>query len=219
MANLSDAQVEIEAEKVGKELLAYIKLTQRVYTDYQIISDEFDDDVAEDGNLSITGSSSGRWAYSNNLEGYFDPEHVKRWLGVGSDFSYIADPEQREAHTVRANENYNGYLKLVKAIKDTGGQVDITYKDSDSAMDWLGEGVARLELVDGEVQYSHSFEEGDFSIAAFAEQQGEDEYWALEYLYGDEVASSYDKYAEAQKAEGHTPANPDTWYESIYEDE
>lgn len=217
MANLSDADIHITAEKVGKELVNYINANTD--TDYAIVYGPIDlSEVDENGDVDINSSSSGRWAYSNNLEGYFDAGRVKDWLGVNSDYEYMKE-EFRDGYKQKANANYEAYLALIEAIKRTGGRVDIEYTDCDPATGWMGDGTAMLELVDGEVVFSQDFNEEKLSIARFAEIQGESEYWALEYIHGDEVAEAYDKYLKQCKKEDTKPADVDTWYDEIYEEE
>lgn len=217
MANLSDADVTISAKKVGKELVDYINETNKSPTEYAIVYD-VKEEVDDNGDIEIVSSASGRWAYSNNLEGYFDESRVKQWLGVDSDYSYLRE-EVREEYRVRVNKQFTAYKKLIEAIKKTGGSIEINYKDNDVAMLWMGEGHATLELVDGEVVFSHGFEEEDFTLEAYAEQQGEDELWALEAVYGDEVADLYDMYVNACKKEKIEPSSPGDWYDNEYEEE
>ena len=151
----------------------------------------------EKNNLEFTFSTSGRWSYGNNLEGYLKGE----WMN---------------------GENRGAWEKLIGALRDSGGFIEIGYKDSDTAMDWMGEGVAVLRVNSeegGDIEFHDSFESENITLEKYAEQQGFTEYEALEYVYGDEVADKYKEYCETEEAKGNTPAKPDTWYENIYEDE
>lgn len=217
MANLSDANVEIYAEGVGKELLEYINTTNKSLSDYAIVYEGYSVSEDEKGNTKIDGSSSGRWSYSNNLEGYFDPAKVKGWLGVDADYAWLDDEARKKEYQEQSSEQYAAYLKLVEALKKTGGRIEISYTDCDPAMDWMGTGGATIEVEDGEIVYLHSFDDEPLTIASFAEQQGEDLFWALEYLHGEEVGEAYARYEEQCKKEGKEVVEPDTWYDTIYD--
>lgn len=218
MANLSDADVKITVEKVGEQFLNYLLETQKLSTDYAIVYDIYDEnEVDENGNMYIHSSSSGRWAYSNNLEGYFDETKVKGWLGVDSDYTYMPE-HQRNEYKERSRAQYEAFLALIKAIKEEDGKVIVDYTDNDTAMEWMGSGQAILEVVDGEVVFNHTFEEEDFTIEAFAEQQGESEAWAMAYIYGDEIADKYWEHVKEMETVGKPAPSFYSWYETHEEE-
>ena len=119
-------------------------------------------------------------------------------------------------------ENRGAWEKLIDALRDSGGFIEVDYKDSDTAMDWMGEGVAVLRVSSeegGGIEFNDSFGSENITLSRYAEQQGFTEYEAFEYIYGDEVADKYKEYCDTEEAKGNTPADPEKWYESIYEDE
>ena len=205
MANISDAQVTIHAEKVGKELVRFINATHTPQVYYTFIDDNPTKDmVDEEGNFDMDSSSGGRWNYESNLRGYLDPEEIDRWLGPDN----VAIKE--------------AYIKLCDAIKRRHGQVTIDYTDCDPACEWMGSGVATLEEIDGEVVFSCNFEEEDYTVTNFAAMQGEDEFWALTYMYGEEVAELYDKYLKDWHNDSdrvdQEPACIDEWLGAEYQE-
>lgn len=219
MANLSDANVTLEAKGCGNELVDYINATNADPTDYAIVYGEFDDTYVDENNdATIESNSSGRWAYENNLEGYFSSERVKSWLGVDSDFEWAANTGVKDKYRKQTSEQYAAYLKLVEAIKK-GGKLEITYTDNDPAMRWCAEGVASLELIDGEVVFNHSSESEDLTIERYCEMERISVIEAIEILYGDEALDSYRKYQKNCKEKGTKEASADEWYDNIYEEE
>ena len=184
---------------MGKEFLEFLDAVQGTDA-YYVLADKSDyEDVKPDekNNLEFNFQTSGRWSYGNNLEGYLNGA----WMN---------------------NENQGAWEKLIDALRDSGGCIEVDYKDSDTAMDWMGEGVAVLRVSSeegGGIEFNDSFESENITLEKYAEQQGFTEYEALEYVYGDEVADKYKEYCDAQEAKGHTPANPDTWYDTEYQEE
>lgn len=198
MANLSDAFGKIIVHKVAEEFVEFLNAVQGEGS-YYLLADRGDYDnielIDEDNSMEFQFSTAGRWAYNTNLEGYLEG----KWL----------QDEERKPH----------YDKFIESLRAKGGSIVIEYYDSDTAMDWMGEGVATLEVVDGEVSLRDDFESTNITIKGFAEQQGESEYWALEYIYGDEVSDAYNKYAEECKEKGVEPVEAEKWFETIYEEE
>lgn len=202
MANISDAYGTFEVEKVGQEFLDFVKVAQGKNA-YYLLIDEEDLNLAkvdDDGNLRLSFSTGGRWSYSTNLEGYLDG----KWLQ--------SEEDQKTA-----------YANLIEAIEKKNGSITVEYQDSDTAMDWMGSGLATLRAVDGTVQFIDNFESEEITISKFAQAQGESEYWALEYIYGDEVADQYGQYYdnwkkdhEFKKGESE-PAGPSEWYDNEYQ--
>ncbi len=218
MANQSTANVEISAEKVGKELVAYIRATNNTPTDYAIVySTPEEARVDENGDITISDGSSGRWQYSRNLEGYFDSGSVKEWLGVDEDYSWLQDESAKSKYKEDGKKSYAAYLELVKAIKEKDGRIDINYTDCDPAMDWMGDGSASLELMDGEVVYSHTFEEKDLDITEYANQNDMSIFDAMDMLHGEEPAIGYNDYVDKCKKEGSKPKDPQAWYDEDFE--
>lgn len=206
MANLSDAFGDITVEKVGQEFIDYLKQVQgddaQAY--YKLVEvDQLERAEAdEDGDLTMSFSTAGRWSYSTNIAGYLRGE----WM------------DSRDTEN-KVSSNKDAYLKFVQAVIDKGGLVNISYTDSDSAMDWMGTGSFTMQAVDGEIVFADDFEEEVITIAGFAELQGETAEWALEYLYGDEVSNVYYDYVDNCKTKGVEPVEADTWYDTIYEQE
>jgi len=206
MANLSDAFGDITVEKVGQEFIDYLKQVQgddaQAY--YKLVEVEQLEraEADKDGDLTMSFSTSGRWSYSTNIAGYLRGE----WMDS-------RDTENKDS------SNKDAYLKFIQAVIDKGGLVNISYTDSDSAMDWMGTGGFTMQAVDGEIVFADNFEEEDITIAGFAELQGETVEWALEYLYGDEVSDVYYNYVGNCKTKGVEPVEADNWFENIYEEE
>lgn len=217
MANLSDASVEIYVDKVGKEMVAYIEATKDI-GDYVIVYDGYSGEVDNNGNVHIEGASSGRWSYENNLEGYFDPERVKSWLGAADDsYGWVQDEEQKNKYIEEANKQYAAYQALVEALKTTGGRVEFSYSDCDPAMDWMGTGGATLEVEDGEVVFLSSFDSEPLDISEYAEQQKMSVTEAIECLHGDVPADKWEQYLQECEQKGEEPKDPQTWYDEDFE--
>ncbi len=217
MANLSSAGVDIVVTNVGEEMLNYINVTNETPTDYAIVYEGFDTHVNDNGDFVISGSSSGRWAYSNNLEGYFDSERVKGWLGVDTDYKWLDDEAKRKEYTEQSARQYTAYLELVKAIKEKDGRVEINYTDCDPAMGWMSTGGAVLEYEDGEMVFMHSDESEELDITGYADQQGMDIEEAFELLHGEEPAEAWSKYVKQCKDKGVEPKDPQVWYDEDFE--
>lgn len=197
MANISDAYGTIKVERVGQDLVDFLKVVQE--NAYYILIDDVDNlNPDSDGDVEFTFGAGGRWSYITNIEGYLQG-------------SWMNGEKEKKA-----------YDKFIKAFKEKNGLLVIEYTDSDTAMDWMGKGVFKMNVDDaGEIEFSDDFEEERITIEAFAKINGEDEYWALEYLYGDEVAAEYDKYVEEWKEDhsgpefdGMNPAGPAEWYDN-----
>ena len=206
MANLSDAFGTITVESVGQEFLDYLKAVQgseeQAY--YKLVELDQLENVKPDekGNLIIDFSTYGRWNYESNIKGYL--------LGEWANFT--DDSDEKVA-----------YNKLVDAIIEKKGVVDVDYTDSDGAMDWMGTGGFRLFAENGELHHASSFDEERITVSGYADMNGYSEIEALEMLYGDEVAEKYDKYVKEWKAtheykEGDSePAGPSEWYDNEYQ--
>lgn len=204
MANLSDAWGTIEVEKVGQEFLDFLEAVQGGDAYYLLVESESLDGAKpdKDGNLSVDFSTSGRWSYTNNLEGYLGGQ-------------WMHEDESKEA-----------YAKFIKALEKKDGRVSVEYTDSDVSMDWMGTGMAELIAHEGEPVLSGDFHDEEMSVAGFARLNGDDELWALSYLHGEEAGEAYDKYLEqwkkdhsGPKFEGMNPSSPDEWYDNEYEEE
>lgn len=205
MANLSDAFGTIEIKRVGKEFIDFLNKVQNQDA-YYLLASHCDYEGVEpdaEGSMSFKFSTSGRWSYSNNLEGYLKGE----WMNDNG----------------KLQEAYKEFTESVIAKK---GVVTIDYADSDTAMDWMGYGSARLSCINDKINFFNSFNEEEFTLQAFAEMQDETELWALEYVYGEEVAEAYDKYLIEWKInhsgpeyEGMHPACPSEWYDNDYQPE
>lgn len=195
MANISDAFGDITVEKVGKEFLKFINEVQK--DAYYLLVDGTDGLIPDgEGDISFGFGAGGRWSYSSNIDGYLKGD-------------WMTGEKEKKA-----------YDKFIKAFIKKKGFIAIDYKDSDSAMDWMGDGVFEMSVSeDGQVQFSDSWNEQGITLEAYAEMNGESTYWALEYLYGDEVADQYNEYAEKVKKEGKEPVEPEVWYYTLYEEE
>lgn len=204
MANLSDAFGEITIKKVGAEFLEFIKIAQGDSAYYTLIDEEDLQDVSPDevGDITMSFMASGRWSYDNNIEGYLQG----LWM--------MADSVRKEA-----------YDKFIKALKDKEGSVRIEYTDSDSANDWMGTGYAELWVLNGEIEFTSSFNDEPITLQGYANLCGYADDEALGILYGDEVADKYSKYVHEWRKE-HTfvlgvsePASPGEWYDNEYKEE
>lgn len=194
MANISDGYGTITVLTIGKQFLEFINKVQK--DAYYLLLDSTDgQEVDENGDVSFTFGAGGRWNYEANIKGYLNGE----WMN---------GDKEKEA-----------YDKFIKAFKRKGGSITIEYSDSDTATGWMGNGVFEMTVNEGEIEFSHNFEEQELTIENFAEQQGEDAYWAMGYIYGDEVTDEYDKYVEKCEKKGDQPVEPQEWFETIYEQE
>lgn len=191
MANISDAFGEITIEKVGQEFLDFLKVAQKDGY-YLLVDNELDFVPDSEGDLSFDFATGGRWSYGTNLEGYLGGE----WMNSG---------EQKEA-----------YSKLLKALEEKEGKISIEYTDSDTAMDWMGTGIYEMYYEDGELVRADNFESEGITLERFAELQGETKEWALEYIYGDEVAQAWYDYLDK---EGDNAKDVEYWFANIYEEE
>lgn len=192
MANISDGYGTITVEKVGHELKEFLSVVQK--DAYYLLIDDVDNlNPDSNGDVEFTFGAGGRWNYESNIRGYLEGD-------------WMSGEKEKKA-----------YNKFVRALKKKDGMVCIEYTDSDVGMDWMGSG--RFDMFvdeDKTVQFSHEFEEEPVTIERYAEVNGETTRWALEYIYGDEVADKYDKYAE--KA-GKEAVEPEVWFSEIYEEE
>ena len=192
MANISDGYGTITVEKVGHELKEFLTVVQdKAY--YLLVDDVDNLNPDSEGDVEFTFGAGGRWSYENNIRGYLEGE----WMN--------------------GEKEKKAYNKFVRALKKKDGMVSIEYTDSDVSMDWMG--VGRFDMSvdeDKTVQFSHEFEEEPVTIERYAEVNGETTRWALEYIYGDEVADKYDKYAE--KA-GKEAVEPEVWFTEIYKED
>lgn len=193
MANISDAFGDITVTKVGKEFLKFINEVQK--DAYYLLCDSPDGVPDENGDISFPFGAGGRWSYENNIDGYLKGD----WMS--------GDKEKK------------AYDKFIKALIKKEGSISIDYQDSDTSMDWMGDGVFEMTVKDGQVVFSQNFQSEGITLRRFAEVNGEDLYWALEYIYGDEVAEKYGEYEDKLKKEGKEPVDPGVWYDTIYEEE
>ncbi len=195
MANISDGFGDVSVEKVGQELKEFLQLVQK--DAYYLLFDDPDNiEVDNNGNAEFKFGAGGRWNYEANLRGYLEGG----WM-----------------NSEKENKAYN---KFVRALKKKDGLVSIQYTDSDTSMDWMGTG--RFDMyVDEEktVQFEHDFEEENVTLERYAEINGESTHWALEYIYGDEVAAKYDKYVKKVKKQGKEVAEPEVWFSEIHKEE
>lgn len=191
MANISDAWGDITVEKVGKEFLEFLKVAQKDGY-YLLVESETDFVPDSDGDLTLDFATGGRWAYESNLNGYLGGE-------------WMQEDDQKEA-----------YIKLLEALKAKGGRITVDYKDCDTAMDWMGTGVYEIYYDNGELVTTHNFDGEDITLEKFAELQGETKEWALEYIYGDEVAQLWWEYVDK---EGDNAKDVEYWYDNIYKEE
>jgi len=196
MANFSDAFGIVKVNKVGQEFGEFLKVVQHNGAYYTLVNREDIEDIKPDKDLEFDFSTAGRWNYGNNLDGYLNGE----WM-------------------TNTDEEIKAYAKFITALKKKDGSVIIEYNDSDIAMGWMGTGIAKLSIVRGGLKFTNDFDEQEMTISNYAKMNGEDEYWALEYIYGDEVYDKYRKYSEKCKSHGTEPVEPSNWYGIIYKPE
>lgn len=191
MANISDGYGNVIVERVGQDLKEFLQVVQKEA--YYLLFDDPDNiEVDDNGNAEFQFGAGGRWNYETNIRGYLEGE-------------WMTGEKEKKA-----------YNKFIRAFKKKDGLISIEYTDSDTAMDWMGEGEYNMSVCDGEILFNHDFQEERITLSRYAEQNGESEYWALEYIYGDEVAAKYDEYA---KKAGKDAVEPSEWLETIYEEE
>lgn len=197
MANISDARGTVTVKKVGEEFLEYASCTSRNYyplVDKYDLSDEHPD---KNGDISITFNSQGRWSYSSNLDYYLAPDGCWHENGEASDL----------------------YDKLYDKIRETGGSIVFEYTDFETGNRFIGSGVAKLELVDGEVQYTDDFSSSDLSIKKYSEVCDVSFAEAIESLYSYEASTAWDSYEKTCEKKGEKIIDPDTWLNEVYEDD
>lgn len=191
MANISDGYGNVVVERVGQELKEFLQTVQK--DAYYLLFDDPDNiEPDSDGNATFTFGAGGRWSYENNIDGYLKGD----WMN--------------------GEKEKKAYDKFIRALKKKDGLVSIEYTDSDTSMDWMGGGEFNMSVCDGEIVFSHTFEEQPITLEAYAEQNGETTYWALEYIHGDEVAKQYDEYAEQA---GKEAVEPEVWFDTLYKEE
>lgn len=197
MANLSDAWGEIKVFRVGKEFLEFLNKVQGPDSSayYTLVDPEDLDGVEadEDNNLTMSFSTFGRWSYENNIEGYLDG----KWM----------------------SNDQEAYAEFIEAVKKNDGVIVIEYKDSEGGSQFMGEGVAVLKVLKGEVCLDTSFSDEEYTIGNFAKLQDESQEWALGYLYGEDTLDLYGKYIDTCEKANSKPVDPETWFETIYEGE
>lgn len=195
MANLSDAYGTVRVSRAGKEFVEFVKAVQGPDA-YYLLVDSIDNEPDSENDLEFTFGANGRWAYEANLDGYLGGEWMK---------------EDAESEA---------YGKLLEDLKRTGGSIEIEYTDSDTATDWMGEGLATLRVAeDGTIEYNNDFNSEPITVTRYADQQGLTEFEALDYLYGDEVSDKYLEYIEKWKEEHKSTdgmPEPNEWYESTH---
>lgn len=196
MANISDAFGTIKVSRVGKEFIEFLNTTQGEGTDaYYVLADVVDFAGVEpdqNGDLSFTFSSFGRWSYGNNIEGYLNGT----WMSSEKDKA--------------------AYNNLIEAMKKRGGGVEIEYSDSETGSNFMGTGVATLRIIDGETVLNNTFEEKPITIIDYAELNGYSEIEAISSIYGEDVADKYETFL--QEFVGAKPPSADEWYENIYKE-
>ena len=191
MANISDAFGEINIEKVRQEFLDFLEVAQK--DGYYLLAEDTSGLKPDDeGDISFDFFAGGRWYFGNNLNGY-----------LGGD--WMNSKEQEEA-----------YAKLLKALKDKDGRIEIDYTDSDTAMDWMGTGVYEMYYEDGELVQSENFEEESITLEKFAELHGQSKEWALEYIFGDEAINAWYDYTDK---EGDKAKDIQYWLDKVYQEE
>lgn len=191
MANISDGYGTVVVERVGQDLKDFLAVVQKEA--YYLLFDDIENvEVDNNGNAEFQFAAGGRWNYETNLRGYLEGE----WMN--------------------SEEEKKAYNKFIRAFKKKDGLICVEYTDNDTAMDWMGEGQYNMSVCEKEIIFDHNFDSENITISKFAEANGESEYWALEYIYGDEVATQYDEYA---KKAGKDAVEPGEWFETIYESE
>lgn len=189
MANISDVSGVITVEKIGKEFLDFLKVVQDdAY--YKLVDGELEYVPDDDGDLELDFYSMGRWHFGSNLQGYLGGE-------------WMSGEKESTAHE-----------KLLRALKRKKGHICVEYFDSDTAMDWMGQGMYEMFYEDGELVQNDSFDEERITLERFAEVNGESKEWALEYIYGDEVLESWHTYKEKGGKK-----DIEYWFDNIYEEE
>lgn len=194
MANISDGYGDVIVERVGHELKEFLLEVQK--DAYYILFDDVENmEPDSDGDVEFTFGSGGRWNYESNLRGYLEGE-------------WMTGEKEKKA-----------YNKFIRAFKKKDGLISVEYKDSDTSMDWMGEGEYNMSVCEGEVIFEHDFQEEHVTLERFAEVNGYSPMEAIQYLYGDEVAVAYDEYTEKCDKEGKEHLPPDVWYDTVYESE
>jgi len=187
MANISDGYGNVLVERVGHDLKEFLQVVQKdAY--YELFDDIDNMNPDSNGDVEFTFGAGGRWNYEANIRGYLEGE----WMN--------GEAEQK------------AYNKFIRAFKKKDGLISIEYTDSDTSMDWMGEGEYNMSVCDGEIVFGHDFQEEHVTLERYAEQNGESTRWALEYIYGDEIAGQYDDYVAQCEKEGKEPVEPENWY-------
>lgn len=204
MANLSDAFGTISVERVGRELLEFLKDVQgtegKAYYKLIEIDDLNNAKVDKNNNLEMDFNTFGRWNYFTNVEGFLGGNWMK------------ASEYTPKSHEV-------AYKKFIKALNDRNGKITIEYTDSDSAMDWIGTGMVEVTPNNGGVSVNESFDEHNMTLELYCKLYQADEEEALEYMYGDEVSAEYMKYVKQCEKDGKEFKGAAEWFDNIYEEE
>lgn len=138
MANISDVydiQFEASSEKLAETLERYIKVADKDAW-YNLAGD-----LSRDGQIVKGGYASGRWVYSNNLEGAF--ERPEQWLG---------DTAWAEAKPIFAE---------LKKLLEAGERITISYSEDEPGCEVFQDVAGNIEAHNGKVQVSLDFMEHD----------------------------------------------------------
>jgi len=194
MANISDGYGTVVVEKVGQELKDFLTVVQEGA--YYLLFDDVENiEVFDNGNAEFQFGAGGRWNYEANIRGYLEGD-------------WMTGEKEKKA-----------YNKFIRAFKKKDGLISIEYTDSDTAMDWMGEGQYNMSVCEKEIIFDHNFEERPVTLEDYAELNGYSMLEAIEYLYGDEVAGAYQDYEVECDQKGTKPVEPDVWYDTIYSKE
>lgn len=154
MANLSDANIQIQATGCLKELLAYIDATNERQPIYHFVADGYTIKEKTDDNSGwIEGSAVGRWAWDSNLENYLsvNPEETPIWIKAyeKTEWTIESDEEYKKEQTARKKmrEAYEALLKKIKETKHAC--IEIYWTDYEGGCNYFVEGEAYFDAVEG----------------------------------------------------------------------
>jgi hypothetical protein len=136
MANISDVYditFKASTEELAELLEQYIKIADKDAW-YNLAGD-----VKREGKIVTGGYASGRWVYSNNLEGAF--ENPAQWLGQTA---------WKEAEPVFAQ---------IKKLLEAGERIIFDYSEDEPGCGVFQDGAGNIEAHNGKIQVSIDFEE------------------------------------------------------------
>lgn len=174
MANISSASVTLHVDpRVAPALRALIDSTND--GGYDILGHGYDEERIGDL-VELSGNATGRWTYTNNLDGYFDGhDGTPSWL---------------------RGEALPLWQELVKVLEATNSSVRVAFVDIEPGEQILMKASATVVASDGTTRLVDAEATGfDWTVANMREAAGYHVRDAICEIYGDEAADAFFEWA------------------------